>query len=325
MRTLARMVVLLGLGLSNAHAADCGLKMLGSVDIQVSPDRLLVPVSFGETRKNFILEIGSGLNMVTRETADQVGFRIRSLDPSISLHGFGQKMERIGYSPKFRLGSLPGDDVEFSILPERLEDPEVAGLLGNRLFEQLDFELDIAQAKLNVFSTDHCPEQVVYWTKTGFSELPFRREGTVITASMILDGKSVRARLSTLPGSIIGMNTIRQLLNLDESSPGMTLANTTPDGEKFYRYPFKGLTVDGLTVNNPNILIRGEVPGPPECTSRPKIRDMDAPLGHVVDKPTTLVTRFAPDITVGLSVLSKMHLYYSSKEKIIYATPASAR
>jgi hypothetical protein len=45
----------------------------------------------------------------------------------------------------------------------------------------------------------------------------------------------------------------------------------------------------------------------------------------VVDKPMNYVTCFSPDMRIGLSVLSKLHIYYSTKEKIIYATGAGAR
>ena len=323
MRITAGLVLCGLLAAGSAGAADCQLKMLGSADMKVSPDRLLLPVNFGDTQKNFIFEMGSGLNIVTRETADQAGFHLQSLDPNITVSAFGQRMEMLGYSPKFRIGTLPGDDVEFSILPRPLEDTTVAGVLGTRLFEKLDFELDIAQGKLKVFSTDHCPEQVVYWTKTGFAELPFQREGTIITAKMLLDTKPVHVTLNTTPGAMIGMNTVRRLFGLDESSPGMTLVKTFPDGEKLYRYPFKGLTVDALTINNPDILIRGEAPGT-VCNNRERIQDMDAPQGHVVDKPMAYVTCFTSDMEIGLSVLSKLHLYYSSREKIIYATGAGA-
>ncbi|HET7085754.1 MAG TPA: retropepsin-like aspartic protease [Rhizomicrobium sp.] len=308
---------------SNAQAADCPLKMLGTVDIKVLPNELQVPVTFGDAQKNFIFDIGSPFNLVTQETARQAGFHIQSMDPNITIHSFGQKVERLGYSPKFRLGSLPGDDVEFAVLPGEMPENDVAGLLGIRLFERLDFELDISRAKLNIFSPDHCPEQVVYWTKTGFAELPFRRDGALLSTEMLLDGKPIRATLSTRQGSVIGMNVVRQLFGLDGNSPGMVPAGTAPNGRKYYHYPFKGLTVDALTINHPDILIEDEDPA--ICNNKPRLEDEDAPKGHVVDKPMNYVTCYSVDMDVGLSVLRKLHVYFSSREKIMYVTPAGAQ
>ena len=308
----------------SAQAADCPLTMLGSVDLQVSPDRLLVPMTFGTVEKTFSLDIGSAFNAITQEAAEQAGFHLRSLDPNIKINVLGQKVVRTGNSPKFRMGTLPGDDVEFAILPQRLGDGAVSGSLGNRLFDRLDFELDIAQHKLNVFSPDHCPEKVVYWTKTGFAELPFRREGPLYMANMMLDDKPVHVTLSTSGGSVIGMSTVRELFKLDENSPGMTLVSTSPNGQKYYRYPFKSLTVDALTIGNPNILIYGEEAGA-ACNNRPRIKDTGAALGHVTDdRAQEYVTCFGPDLQIGLSVLSKLHVYFSSKEKLMYATGAGA-
>jgi hypothetical protein len=307
-----------------AHAADCQLKMLGTIDLEVTqdPDQVLVPVTLGEQQKKFALDIGASFNAIDQESARQAGFRIRSLDPNITLYAMGQKVQRLGFSPKFKVGSLPGEGVEFAILPEQMSYNFV-GILGMRLFERLDFELDIAQHKLNIFSPDHCPEKVVYWTKAGFAELPFRRDGAAIISQVLLDGKPLRATFSTFRNTSIGMNTVRQLFGLDENSPGMVLVRTAPDGEKFYRYPFKGLALESITVNNPNILIRGEAPV--ACSNRPKLQDTDAPQGHVTDKPMIEVTCFGSDITIGISVMSKLHAYYSAGEKIIYLTAAGDR
>jgi hypothetical protein len=320
---------IVGLGLcgllltaASAQAADCQLKMVGTIDLDVTTDQVLVPVTFGDQQKKLALDIGSSLNVIDQESASQAGFRIRSLDPNIFIHAMGQNVRRLGFSPKFRVGPLPAEGVEFAILPEQMPY-NLAGVLGMRLFDRLDFELDIAQRKLNIFSPDHCPEKVVYWTKAGFAEVPFRRDGTVISMQLLLDGKPVRASFSTFQNSTIGMNTVRQLFGLDENSPGMVLVRTMSNGEKYYRYPFKGLAMDSITVNNPNILIRGEAPT--TCSNRPKLQDTDAPQGHVIDKPMIEVTCFGTDMTVGVSVMSKLHIYYSSGERLIYLTAATDR
>ena len=75
----------------------------------------------------------------------------------------------------------------------------------------------------------------------------------------------------------------------------------------------KSLIVDALTIGNQNILIYDEVPKV-GCNNRPRIQDMNVSQGHVVDKPMNYVTSFSSGMRVGLSALSKLHIYYSSKE-----------
>ena len=65
--------------------------------------------------------------------------------------------------------------MEFLELKRGSYGGEVAGDLGTRMFEKVDLELDIAGGKFNLFSSDHCPGNVVYWTKN-YAELPLKRD-----------------------------------------------------------------------------------------------------------------------------------------------------
>jgi hypothetical protein len=81
---------------------------------------------------------------------------------------------------------------------------------------------------------------------------------------------------------------------------------------------------DGLTVGNPNILVRGEPVGE-ECDGHMRPRDITA-QGHVSGAVTLMVTCYGgTDIQLGLSVLSKLRIYMSSQEKLIYLTGAGAK
>jgi hypothetical protein len=322
MRTILAMVVCSLLAIGAARAADCQLKTLGSVDLRVSSDELQIPVSLGSSKKQFVFGLDYPFNLVAQETAEEVGFKIRSLDPNLTVVAFDTKLNRLGYSPKFKIGTIPGDDVEFLIMPGKVPDTDASGILASGMFEKLDFELDIGGSKLNEFSPDHCPGNVVYWTKTGFAELPFRVKDHVFLTDMVLDGQSIPTTITTVNSSIVGMNVIRRLFKLDENSPGMVPARTVTAGVKYYRYPFKSLTVDTLTIRNPDILIYGE-PLEYECgDATRKMQGLSAT--DYVFSNTKLSNCMGPNIQIGLSVLKKLHLYFSSREKIIYATGADA-
>ena len=184
--------------------------------------------------------------------------------------------------------------MEFLVLPKSATLTGAAGALGARMFEKADMELDAAHSKLNLFASDHCPEKVVYWTKTGFAELPFKKDMVDrITTNMVLDGVPVSVSLRTSGQSDIGMNAMRRLFKLDETAPGMTVVETKPDGQKLYRYPFKTLTADGLTVANPNILILGQQIGE-ECNGAARPKDAARRRGM----SATRATRSSPAMAV---------------------------
>jgi hypothetical protein len=313
MRGIAALVLCALLTAGGAQAAECSLKEFSSLDIAGAPDRVLVPVSFGDAHKQFALELTASLNYISEATVTEFDFKTRNVDsrfPTVSLSRKGQPITKIAYAPKFQISAIKDEYVEFLVMPQSVTETGTAGTIGTTMFGKFDFELDTAHAKMNLFLPDHCPGKVVYWTNTGFARLPFERDlADHITTDMLLDGLPARVSIQTSGGSEIGMNAMRRLFKLDETAPGMTLVETRPDGQKFYRYPFKTLTADGLTVSNPDILVRGE-PLQAECNGRTHLQDVTT-QGHITSTATLLVNCYGDsDLRLGLSVLNKLRVYF---------------
>ena len=66
--------------------------------------------------------------------------------------------------------------MEFLVLPKAANPEGLDGIIGIHAFQSMDFELDFSAGKLNLFMPDYCPGNVVYWTRSGFGQLPFRIE-----------------------------------------------------------------------------------------------------------------------------------------------------
>jgi hypothetical protein len=324
MRTWMGAVLGALLAASSAQAAECQLKQFTSIDVTGLPDRILVPATFGDTPKTISLDLTMSLNYVAEATAKELRLKTRPTSSLLPNATFGA-ITRLAYAPKFQFGAVKGEDVEFMMLPQSFAQAGTDGRLGTKIFDKLDLELDMAHAKMDLFLPDHCPGKVVYWTKTGFAQVPYKKDlAEQIIVPMELDGQPVSVVLHTGGQSEIGMNAMRRLFKLDESSPGMTQVGSQPDGRKYYHYPFKTLVADGLTVGHPNILVRGE-PLQEECNGRAREEDVRA-QGHVTEVGRVIVTCYGgSDIRLGLSVLTKLRLYFSSQEKLIYLTGAGAQ
>jgi hypothetical protein len=326
MRRIAAIVAMWGFVASGAQAADCQLKQYASVDMTVSQDNLLVPVMFGDVRKTFAFRLGSGLNYVSLKTAEELDFSFRSLPSGIFVNRNGRKLTRRAIAPKFSFGEIAGTDLELIVVPPSDLPEDYVGTIGASFFRQADIELDMARNKLNVFSPDHCPGQVVYWTKTGWAQLPYEQQpGGFIRFVMQLDGKSVRAALDTNDLSTVRMNTMKELFGIDESSPELKFVKIHPEtGRKLYRYPFKSLTGDGLTISNPDLLVIES--RPEDCkTDRMRLTGPMLTPPHSTETLQYSTCFGSADVSVSLSVLSKLRLYISTKEKILYMTGANAR
>lgn len=320
----AIMALLLGAGA--AQAQDCGLKEYVSLPLEVYPDHLLLPVTLGDTPKKMVLRLQDAANGMDADAVTALDLRTTSIPPNITFHRDGREVTRIAHVPELHLGSQVVKGAEFLVLRAGAYGGEVAGDIGTNMFQKADYELDIAGGKFNLFSADHCPGKTVYWTKTGFTQLPLKpaQEVGYIRTEMMLDDHPVTVALSTLGRSRIGMNAMRRLFNVDETSPDLVVVDQDLLGRKTYRYTFKTLTAGGLTITNPAILVHDEEPRP-GCNDKLHFAYPDHDPLHSTEQPRLARCFGGDDVVLGLSVLSKLHLYVSNKEKLLYLTGAGAK
>jgi hypothetical protein len=235
----------------------------------------------------------------------------------IEVYG-GVRISRLVRVPQFQVGDLPFHNADLLVLPSAGNPRGFAGAIGVRLFSRADVELDIAGKKLRVFSQD-CPG--VYWTNTPHVEIPLDwQEMGFVRTRMQLDGQPVRVAFEPNEQSSIGMNAMHRLFGLDANSPGMTPAGEDAKGRKLFRYPFKALAAEGLTISNPGIVVVDQPPSDKKCDDRLRVE----PKGSALD-PYLVTCSGGADIVLGFSVLSKLHMYFAIKEKVLYLTGADAR
>ena len=104
----------------------------------------------------------------------------------------------------------------------------------------------------------------------------------------------------------------------------MTLTETNEKGIGIYRYPFKTLGTEELKVGNPAIRVVG-VGYTDQCRGNMTRNIADPGKLHSLQPFSTLYTCVGgQDLTLGYSVLSKLHMYFSMKEKVMYISAADA-
>ena len=326
MRTAIAAVAVLLFGAGAAQAQDCGLTQYDSIPMEVYPDHLQLPISLGTTQKQVVLRLDDAMNGIDSDTVALLGIRKSSLPPNVHFHRGGQQVQYIAHVPDVQLGHQHLKELEFLVIPPGPHPDQVVGDIGTHLLAKLDFELDFSAGKLNLFSPEHCPGKTVYWTKSGFTQVPLKTSTQMdfLRTEMVLDGHPVTVALSTVGRSRIGMNAMRRLFGMDKTSPELLPAQIDPEsGQTLYRYAFKSLTGNGLTVSNPDILVFDEAPRP-ECKEKPHFAFPDHDQLHSTQMPMMARCFGGDDLVLGLSVLKKLHLYVSSKEKLLYLTSADA-
>jgi len=202
-----------------------------------------------------------------------------------------------------RLGRLSADRFRFVVAPSQVLSPDTMGMLGPDIMGAYDVEIDFAGGKLNIFSQDHCPGQVVYWTQSPYAAVPMKLDSDRhITIPVVLDGKALTAVADTgAARSFMNLDVAKAIFGLDEKNPALkslgVVGINNVAATQLYRYPFQSLTFEGIQIHNPDIAIT---------------KGSDADKGE-------------PDLLIGIGVLRQLHLYIAYKEQMLYLTPAEAR
>jgi predicted aspartyl protease len=309
---------------AGANAQTCSLAQMASLDMTILPDgRFTVPVSVNGTALQFMVDTAGVFSKLSGTAADAL--KLERKATGATMYGVGGKIPvQSVKASSFMLGQNEARDFHF-IVDDRLNDAasKIDGVLASDMLTLFDIEIDSAHAKFNLFSQDHCPGKVVYWTRAGYAELPFHLSGDNLHSSrdnhidlaMQLDGHEVSASLDTGSSTTwLRMKSATQIFGLDENSPGMKRvsgegSNSLPVFERH----FESLTMGGLADKDPTILI---IADNMENAFRMEHSEKSR------DDPIYGMQFEIEDLTLGMSVISRLHVYIAFKEHKLYVTDA---
>jgi predicted aspartyl protease len=293
------MLAVLGFSASAAQAQDCKLTRFSSLPMSTLSDgRIALPVAVDGHNASFLVDTGGISATMSRPLANEIG-----KEPKPYIRGLigvgGAVLSNAIHADDFALGGMHGKDI-LVFIDERIGGAEMDGTLAPEMMRRFDVDFDFRQGTVNFFSQDHCPGKVAYWTKTGAVVIPMDVQSNgKIRIPITIDGIEMMATLDT--GSVtsfVSMGRARRL-GVTPDSKDLKLKRVYGHKDRFkeYDYPFKTLSMDGLTVNNPQITIMSD---------------------------ETLPGGLGSDVTLGISFLRQLHLYVAYKEEKLYVTPADA-
>ena len=307
---------------SQASAETCSLAQMASLDMTMLPEgRFAVPVSINGTSHLMMVDTAGIYSRITAEAAQKIGL---STAPSrVEIYGVNGK-ERMLQSDiaSLKIGDNEAKHFHLGIGGFDPHGSAAEGILSQDLLTLFDVELDFAAKKMNLFSQQHCPGKVVYWTRSGYAEVPFRFSNGAISAvqhidfNMTLDGQEVTADFDT--GSYrtwLRAKMASRLFGLELDSPGVTRTLVNDKGDAVYTKQFVSLQAGGIGVSNPVIeLVADQTEESFRREHSEKSRD-DPVYGSTV----TL-----EPLTLGMNVISKLHTFVAFKEHKLYITATDA-
>jgi hypothetical protein len=192
----------------------------------------------------------------------------------------------------------------------------MSGGLGLDILGRYDVELDLAKNRLNLFDPGHCPGQVVYWTHqpVGIVDIEVMPGGTY-HYNFNLDGKEIGAFMTPEnPHTLFAFFTAREEFKLTRAAAGITPTDTSPTLGALFRYPFKVLDANGLSIANPAVYLAGDENNDMVCDSKPHERGINH--GYRCRGDAAL--------KIGLHELRALHFFFDFSEKKLYITAANA-
>lgn len=327
---LAAMLAFSLVSLSAQADEGCGLKRHASLPMTMLPDgSLAIPATIDGRDVMFSLSFG-GTSFLYKPFAEGQSLKKLSMPEGVALTMGGEQVTSRFSVPELKIGQITAHNVAFYALAQRMPpSPGIAGQIGPDILSTFDIEYDFAAMTMKLFSQDHCPGQVVYWAD-GYASVPLNMDnGSDPSVEMQLDGHPVSVGFFSHAGHAwMALATAKRIFGLTENAPDVTPVLGSDGKPVAYRYPFKALAADDLSIGHPQIDLNPRIgdclPGVryQGASAVPTFRNQ---FGSSRDNLDSVHECFGvSEVNLGLDELRKLHLFFAFKEKTLYLTGASA-
>jgi hypothetical protein len=280
--------------------------------------RVLVPMNVAGRQVYFVLATAVPMTSINSGLADELG--LPREHSSIKFVGLsGEVSDTLATLPTFGIGRLKAESVRLLVMDSHGSNPAPgvvapSGALGADFLRAYDVDLDFGANKLNLISRDHCAGNVVYWKSERLAKLPMLvMDNDKITFTMNLDGHDLQTVLNTaVPMSTINMRIAKDLYDVDNDSAGNNMEGKLGDGTSLYSHVFKTLSVEGLAIGNPRIVLMPN-------RAEEAIDNMRHGWRGPLLKPAG---QQQPEFVLGMAELRHLHVYIDYHNQTIYFSPA---
>jgi predicted aspartyl protease len=297
----AAFVAVMLLFMGQAAAADCKLVQITSLDAaRDEAGGLTVPATIEGHDKPLLIDTAGIYSLLTESSVAEMKLSRRAMNSQLhmTLGADGHLLTAGAIAHSFKLGNIVADKMEFAIIPDNMIAHGASGTLGPSVMANYDMEIDPAHNKVNLYSQNHCPGEVVYWTRSPYAAIPMRLDSFLhIILPVNLDGHTFEALIDTGSShSWLLYDLAKAPFGWSDDTKELTPATDAGAETGWYRYPFKSLSLNGVDIRNPRI-------------------DVHKGSGSAADRPT---------LVIGMDVLSKLRTFISYSEHMLYFTPANA-
>ena len=306
-RRMALGMMCLGLlGQASASQANnnksCPPKPLASIDLAVDGP-VLVPVTLQGQPAWMILQTEASVTLIYPNAAEALHLTRRNIDQDYFQMSLGGRRvtQLVSFKP-LAIGDLSVARTDFMVDPFPRNDQMyagrwIAGSLAMDLLWPYDVELDLANKKLVLYPSNSCGGRAVSWSEHhGRMPMNFTAIGNVYFTAEI-DGTKLEASIATSSErSAMSIDVARKLMDSEQVGAPLTKVIKLASGD--------------LVIPETLQLI-----GAPEGCVLGTAGNPDGALGY-----SGCYGRYP--LVLGRAALRKLHLYFASRERLIYFSPS---
>jgi predicted aspartyl protease len=280
---------------------ECKLHRVASFPMTRVGDLVTIPVTINGVQKNFLVDTGGYVTSVSQTTAKAMKLEPHDIVFNRIQDAGGKDAKQYVYADSFRLGAM--ETKKFDLMVDQVNQAGIDGTLAPDLLRNFDVEFDFATMTMNLFRPHPCDDKAAYWTKD-YIALPMEvTQAGHTRVGVTLDGEDMDAILDTGASfSVMTLGSARRFFSLGPDSAGVVKAGHLNGGEgsvmDSYRYGFKSLTMGGVAVSNPRLLLS--------------------------DAPTVLSGEHV-SLILGMTEMHYLHLYFAYHERKLYISPIQAQ
>src|SRR5215469_1844533 len=278
-----------------AWAEDCKpLQLANTIQLESVAEgrRILVPVRINGKPLQLVLDTAGVTTQLSEATVKALGLKEET--SGFGLHdAVGNKSETEVVVDNLDVGQLRDLNAHIHVAanPNLNADGFIGLFVPN--FQGYDVDLDFGSARLNLFSRDHCPGNVVYWPERPLAVVPATLNDFDfhVAIPVTIDGRKFIGELDTgAPQSIMSADDARRAFDFEPGTPQWPLIGSVNGSSmKEYGHQFATLSFEGVTVANPAIAVAEGRTGEPPVPWRRGER-----------KPLVLI---------GMDVLRNLHMF----------------
>ena len=217
----------------------------------------------------------------------------------------------------FTIGGATGKGLKFDMS----KDKELGhskpwdGLLTGNFFSKYDVEMDFGGKQLVYLTHSECtdPGKLVFWSHGAVAVMPMSVLDGKMQVQVTIGDQVINAVIdTTLDRSVMRRDVAEELFGFRAGTPEMAQVADRKDGRgnPVYGHTFKQLSLEGVIAATVPVLIQANSDN----------KDLDR--SPILGSRAQFTPEKIPALSLGMDVLSHLHLYVAYAQDKIYATAA---